>query len=400
MFPSSPSFRIPLSQQIPAPAVKPPSKDDCCQTRTEEIVLPIIASLVGFVFLPVQLALAITFTVTVGSILYYTDCFDCPDVKPAPSENNVPPPRAPERATRIFNSLFHGPGGKIDIEEVEGSVGSNESREVEILAPVIMDSDSEGNVENEQPNSNPWSATPFAWSATRGATQNSGVDSNSHQQPASRGNPSEGSPKVSFAYEWSGDLNVFDQFPTARDQGLKTEQPVLPLASAPSLQSSSKVSSNNSSPRRVETPAQQPHFLADMSELSLRSLFPSAGSLADIDKGVLLPGEALDIPRSSVNSPKSREEKTPVNLDDEEVRSQHSSLGGSASEGEVSDEEAEAEVGGNNGAEGDEGDEEGGVAQSSSQPALTVNIPATSNISLPPVQPSTPKEDVADLYFI
>ena len=119
------SFRVPPPSQTPAQAIKPPVKDECC-ARIEDIVLPIFASLVGFVFLPVQLAVAITFVVTVGSILYYNDCLDCPDKGPAGPKKDVQTEMAKELFKRTFPVRDHD-------EDSEVSVGSNDPGEGEVL---------------------------------------------------------------------------------------------------------------------------------------------------------------------------------------------------------------------------------------------------------------------------
>lgn len=102
------SFRLP-SQQIPDLVLRPPfnkplEKDDCCSACTKEIAMPIIASLVGFVFLPVQVAIAITFVVTVGSVLYYNDCLGSSDGGSAGSKKDVKPEKATELFKRTLSS--------------------------------------------------------------------------------------------------------------------------------------------------------------------------------------------------------------------------------------------------------------------------------------------------------
>src|SRR5579863_4608088 len=94
--------KLPSFRQVPDP-VKPSEKGDCCPARTQDIALPIIASLVGFVFLPVQLAVAITFVVTVGSILYYNNCLDCLDCS---DKGPAGPKKDAQTPTDIFNEVL------------------------------------------------------------------------------------------------------------------------------------------------------------------------------------------------------------------------------------------------------------------------------------------------------
>ncbi len=120
-----PSFQVPSFWQIPVPVLIPPSnkpseKDDCWIARTEDIALPIIASLVGFVFLPVKIAVAITFVVTVGAILYYNDCLGCSSEEPAEPKKDVQRERESELLKKMSSSW---------------SVASKDPEVNEILAP-------------------------------------------------------------------------------------------------------------------------------------------------------------------------------------------------------------------------------------------------------------------------
>jgi len=128
---SIPSFRIPLFQQVPDPVLRPSKKNDCWVARTEDIALPIIASLVGFVFLPVQIASAITFVVTVGSILYYNHCLGCSSERPDGPQKDVQIEKASESLKRTFSSF----SARVNSEEPKVSVASNDSEREEILSP-------------------------------------------------------------------------------------------------------------------------------------------------------------------------------------------------------------------------------------------------------------------------
>jgi hypothetical protein len=70
------------AKSLSIPPTPQSSKSGCGLSRVLKIVLPILASLAGFVFLPLEAAVALTAVVTIGAIVYdwKTNCLKAPAI--------------------------------------------------------------------------------------------------------------------------------------------------------------------------------------------------------------------------------------------------------------------------------------------------------------------------------